>query len=75
MNPRSHLRLVYEGNPLAFLCDQAGGLATDGIRRIRGIAPEKLHQRLPLFLGSKADIEELESYKDVQQLGNKKYTV
>eukprot|EP00798_Chlamydomonas_sp_ICE-L_P011630 gene11630-34339_t len=50
-NPRSHLRLVYEANPLAMLAEQ----------------PTQLHQRLPLFLGSALDIAELESYGDVQQ--------
>lgn len=75
MNPRSHLRLVYEGNPLAFVTEQAGGKASDGKRRILGITPEKLHQRLPLFLGSPEDIDELESYGDVQQTGDLKYDV
>ena len=54
---------------------QAGGKGSDGKRRILDIQPEKLHQRLPLFLGSPEDILELESYGDVQQLGGKKYTV
>jgi fructose-1,6-bisphosphatase I len=75
MNPRCHLRLVYEANPLALLAEQAGGRASDGKQRIRDIAPSKLHQRLPLFLGSPEDIEELESYGDVQQLSSKTYTV
>ncbi|KAK9845922.1 hypothetical protein WJX81_006049 [Elliptochloris bilobata] len=75
MNPRSHLRLVYEANPLAFLVEQAGGRGSDGVRRILDLAPEKLHQRLPLFLGSQEDIAELESYGDVQQLKNPGYTV
>lgn len=74
-NPRSHLRLVYEGNPLAFVTEQAGGKASDGKRRVMDIAPEKLHQRLPLFMGSTDDIEELESYGDVQQTGQQKYDV
>ena len=54
---------------------QAGGKGSDGKRRILDIAPEKLHHRLPLFLGSPEDIGELESYGDVQQIGSKKYTV
>ena len=48
---------------------------SDGVRRILDINPEALHQRLPLFLGSAADIAELESYGDVQQLGGKTYAV
>ncbi|BDA42248.1 Fructose-1,6-bisphosphatase, chloroplastic [Coccomyxa sp. Obi] len=75
MNPRSHLRLIYEANPLGFLAEQAGGKASDGKRRILDIQPEKLHQRLPLFLGSPDDIMELESYGDVQQIHNPGYTV
>lgn len=54
---------------------QAGGKGSDGKRRILDIAPSKLHQRLPLFLGSKLDIQELEGYGDVQQLSGKKYDV
>lgn len=75
MNPRCHLRLVYEANPLALLAEQAGGSASDGKRAIRSITPGALHQRLPLFLGSPEDIAELESYGDVQQLDGKVYTV
>ncbi|GBF89532.1 hypothetical protein Rsub_02250 [Raphidocelis subcapitata] len=71
-NPRPHLRLVYEGNPLAMLLEQAGGSGSDGKRRVLSIAPSALHQRLPLFLGSARDIAELESYGDVQQ-GAKTY--
>lgn len=75
MNPRSHLRLVYEANPLSFLVEQAGGRGSDGKIRILSIQPVKLHQRLPLFLGSPEDIEELESYGDVQQKVNPGYEV
>lgn len=75
MNPRDHLRLVYEANPLSFLAEQAGGKGSDGKNRILSIQPVKLHQRLPLFLGSPDDIEELESYGDVQQTVNPGYDV
>ncbi|XP_062082634.1 fructose-1,6-bisphosphatase, chloroplastic [Humulus lupulus] len=75
MNPRDHLRLVYEANPLSFLVEQAGGRGSDGKHRILSIQPVKLHQRLPLFLGSPEDIEELESYGDVQQKVNPGYEV
>jgi fructose-1,6-bisphosphatase I len=75
MNPRDHLRLVYEANPLSFLVEQAGGRGSDGKRRILSIQPVKLHQRLPLFLGSLEDMEELESYGDVQQKVNPGYEV
>ncbi|KAK9092461.1 hypothetical protein Syun_027372 [Stephania yunnanensis] len=75
MNPRDHLRLVYEANPLSFLVEQAGGKGSDGKNRILSMQPAKLHQRLPLFLGSLEDIEELESYGDVQQKVNPGYEV
>jgi fructose-1,6-bisphosphatase I len=51
------LRLMYECNALAFLSEQAGGLATDGDRRIMEIQPERLHQRTPLFIGSRHMVE------------------
>uniref|UniRef100_A0A0D9WSZ1 fructose-bisphosphatase n=1 Tax=Leersia perrieri TaxID=77586 RepID=A0A0D9WSZ1_9ORYZ len=73
MNPRDHLRLVYEANPLSFLAEQAGGRGSDGKNRILSIQPVKLHQRLPLFLGSMEDMLELESYGDVQQKVNPGY--
>ncbi|CAJ2678182.1 fructose-1,6-bisphosphatase, chloroplastic [Trifolium pratense] len=75
MNPRDHLRLVYEANPLSFIVEQAGGRGSDGKSRILSLQPVKLHQRLPLFLGSLEDIEELESYGDVQQKVNPGYEV
>ena len=56
--PEGKLRLVYEANPLALLIEQAGGAATDGKQRILDIKPGKLHQRTPLFIGSKAMVEE-----------------
>ncbi len=51
------LRLMYEANPMALLVEQAGGAATDGRRRILDIEPAQLHQRVPVFLGSKAEVE------------------
>jgi len=54
--PRGKLRLLYEANPLAFIVEQAGGAATDGKCRILDISPDELHQRTPLFIGSKSDV-------------------
>lgn len=51
-DPNGKLRLLYECNPLAFICEQAGGKATDGFNRILDIKPETLHQRVPYFVGS-----------------------
>ena len=52
MAPKGKLRLLYECNPLAFIVEQAGGMATDGTRRIMEIVPDELHQRVPCFIGS-----------------------
>jgi fructose-1,6-bisphosphatase I len=56
------LRLMYEANPMAMIVEQAGGAATDGRGRILDIAPTKLHQRVPVFLGSKKEVELVTSY-------------
>jgi fructose-1,6-bisphosphatase I len=55
--PGGKLRLLYEANPLAFICEQAGGAATDGTQRVLDIVPTELHQRVPLFIGSKRDVD------------------
>jgi fructose-1,6-bisphosphatase I len=55
-NKNGKLRLMYEANPLAFLVEQAGGLAIDGKSRILDIQPTSLHQRTPLIIGSKEDV-------------------
>jgi len=54
---KGKLRLMYEANPLAFIAEQAGGMATDGHRRILDIQPENIHQRTPLILGSQTEVE------------------
>lgn len=54
--PEGKLRLCYEASPLAFVAEQAGGAATDGLTRILDIQPERLHQRTPLVIGSRADV-------------------
>jgi len=56
------LRLMYEANPMAFIVEQAGGAATDGNRRILDIVPQKLHERVAVFLGSKEEVELVTSY-------------
>lgn len=55
--PRGKLRLMCEAAPMAFLAEQAGGLATDGAGRIMDIVPDSLHARVPLFIGSRQDVE------------------
>jgi fructose-1,6-bisphosphatase I len=61
-NPKGKLRLLYELNPLAFLIGQAGGIATTGDGNIMDVVPEELHQRSPVFMGSKENINELKSF-------------
>jgi fructose-1,6-bisphosphatase I len=58
--PNGKLRLLYECNPLAFIVHLAGGLATNGVQPILDIVPTSLHQRMPLFIGSRQMMEELE---------------
>ena len=56
-SPKGKLRLLYEANPLAFIVEQAGGAATDGRTRILDVTPTELHQRTPLYIGSKDEVE------------------
>ena len=55
--PHGKLRLLYEANPLAFIAEQAGGIAIDGKSRILEIEPTEIHQRTSLVIGSKAEVE------------------
>ncbi|EJL6548269.1 class 1 fructose-bisphosphatase [Vibrio cholerae] len=61
-HPNGKLRLLYECNPMAFLIEQAGGLASDGARRIMDIKPTELHQRVPFFVGSKNMVHKVETF-------------
>ena len=58
-NKSGKLRLLYEASPMGFLIEQAGGRATTGAEDILKVKPSSLHQRVPVFLGSRSDIEEL----------------
>jgi fructose-1,6-bisphosphatase I len=55
-NPDGKLRLLYEANPVAFLIEQAGGIALGGTRRILEIEPQSIHQRTPLICGSRREM-------------------
>jgi fructose-1,6-bisphosphatase I len=59
--PHGKLRLVYECIPMAFLISQASGYATDGVRNILELTPSELHQKSPLYLGSKVMMDEVMS--------------
>ncbi|CAN5405557.1 class 1 fructose-bisphosphatase [soil metagenome] len=61
-DPGGKLRLMYECNALAFIAEQAGGLATDGKGRILEIEPKALHQRTPFYVGSRRMVEKAESF-------------
>ncbi|CAM9566733.1 unnamed protein product [Discosporangium mesarthrocarpum] len=58
-NPTGKLRLLYEAAPMAFIVEQAGGKASTGKERVMDLQPEKVHQRVPTFLGSALDVDEL----------------
>lgn len=65
-NPSGKLRLMYEANPMAFIVEQAGGVASDGRRRIMEVTPDTLHQRTPLFIGSEAMVRQVEEFLAVE---------
>lgn len=52
------LRLLYEGNPMAYIIEQAGGMASTGHENILDIQPESIHQRAPVAMGSSDDVKE-----------------
>jgi fructose-1,6-bisphosphatase I len=56
------LRLMYEANPMSFIVEQAGGACTTGKERMLDVQPTALHQRVPVFLGSKEEVERVTSY-------------
>ena len=60
--PKGKLRLLYECNPMAFIAEQAGGKASDGVDRIMEIEPTELHQRVPFFCGSYNMVEKAEEF-------------
>lgn len=58
-NPNGKLRLLYEGAPMSFIMEQAGGMSTTGTQRVMEIQPEFVHQRVPVIMGSKNDVQEV----------------
>lgn len=64
-NVNGKLRLLYECAPMSFLIEQAGGIATTGRERIMDINPDDVHQRVPVIMGSKNEVQEvLDAYKE-----------
>ncbi len=65
LHPHGKLRLLYECNPLAFIAEQANGLALAGRQRVLDIVPTELHQRVPFYIGSEKMIEELKGFDPI----------
>ena len=63
-SPEGKLRMVYECNPMAFIVEQAGGRATDGMHRILDLPITDIHQRSPIFIGSKEMVEKAEQFME-----------
>ncbi len=78
--PRDHkhppkagrLRLMYEANPVAWLIEQAGGSASTGRGRLLDLAPDDLHQRVPVIFGSRHEVERIERYHHEHDCGTDK---
>ena len=64
------LRLLYEANPMAMIVEQAGGAASTGRERILDIQPSGIHQRVPVILGSREEVERLASYHAAYDRGD-----
>merc|ERR1711865_233577 len=63
-NVNGKLRLLYEGAPMSFIMEQAGGISSTGKERVMEITPEYVHQRIPVVMGSKNAVQEvLDAYK------------
>ena len=62
LSKSGRLRLMYEANPMSFIIEQAGGMSSTGRERILDILPEGLHQRVPVILGSRNEVERIVGY-------------
>ncbi|CZF78866.1 Fructose-1,6-bisphosphatase class 1 [Grimontia celer] len=72
------LRLLYEANPMSFIIEQAGGAASTGRERILSVKPHRLHQRIPVIIGAREEVERVERYHltmDKEQSGSPKTVV
>jgi fructose-1,6-bisphosphatase I / sedoheptulose-1,7-bisphosphatase len=66
---------MYEANPMTMVVEQAGGLGSTGRKRILEIAPEEIHQRVPVILGSRNEVERIERYhQDYDSGADQRYT-
>jgi fructose-1,6-bisphosphatase I/sedoheptulose-1,7-bisphosphatase len=72
---QGRLRLMYEANPMSFVVEQAGGIGSTGRTRILDIEPEQIHQRVPVIIGSRNEVERLERYhRDYDSGTDEKYS-
>ena len=62
-HPDGKLRLLYEANPLAMIAEQAGGMAIDGEKPILELLPRAIHQRTPLVIGGRSEVEAFLKFK------------
>ena len=69
-NPNGKLRLMYEANPMAFIVEQAGGIASTGTSRILDVVPTALHQRTPLYIGSAKMVQRAEAFLRGERLAD-----
>lgn len=66
-NPDGKLRLLYEGAPMSFIMEQAGGVSTTGKHRVMDFVPEYVHQRIPIIMGSRNAVQEvIDAYSDAE---------
>jgi fructose-1,6-bisphosphatase I / sedoheptulose-1,7-bisphosphatase len=69
------LRLMYEANPMGMVIEQAGGVSSTGRMRILDVQPDTIHQRIPVILGSRHEVERIERYHNEYDAGtDKAYT-
>jgi fructose-1,6-bisphosphatase I/sedoheptulose-1,7-bisphosphatase len=71
-NREGRLRLMYEANPMAMLVEQAGGAASTGRGRILDVHPQRIHQRVPVILGARAEVERVDRYHEEFDKGDDK---
>ncbi len=64
-DPSGKLRLLYEANPIAFVVEQAGGLASTGSKRLLELEPRQIHERTPVLVGSRREVEQVLSHLGV----------
>jgi fructose-1,6-bisphosphatase I len=71
-NPEGKLRLMYEANPIAYIVEQAGGLASDGAHRILDVEPKSIHQRTAMIIGGPAEMREFYGCIGLDENGRKR---